>query len=263
MAARNDWIVPLAPADFDEIRHALQVWKARPDAGPAPLAPADFPLPSLGARLLSVRRELLNGRGFVLLKGMPVFDWSREDCAMAFIGLGAHLGRARSQNAAGHLLGHVRDVGLASTDPNVRIYQTPERQTFHTDSCDVVGLLCLREAKAGNVLGNFDDARFDQDGVKARGRVTATVSIGSRPSADDAAEALLGKSIVGLGATVAEALSLLTRVARNKMVTDPATGTLKVYADVMWVLHKALAQPNPKPIRVPTMRCTSLRRVAP
>jgi len=149
MAARSDWIVSLTPTDLDEIHGALQAWKARPDAGPAPLAPADFPLPSLGARLLSVRRELLNGRGFVLLKGMPVFDWSREDCAMAFIGLGAHLGRARSQNAAGHLLGHVRDVGLASTDPNVRIYQTPERQTFHTDSCDVVGLLCLREAKAG------------------------------------------------------------------------------------------------------------------
>ena len=149
MAARSDWIVPLAPADFDEIRQALQVWRARPDAGPAPLAPADFPLPRLGARLLEVRRELLDGRGFVLLKGMPVFEWSREDCAMAFIGLGAHLGRARSQNAAGHLLGHVRDVGLASTDPSVRIYQTPERQTFHTDSCDVVGLLCLREARAG------------------------------------------------------------------------------------------------------------------
>jgi hypothetical protein len=31
----------------------------------------------------------------------------------------------------------------------VRIYQTHERQTFHTDSCDVVGLLCLREAKSG------------------------------------------------------------------------------------------------------------------
>ena len=149
MAARSDWIVSLTLADLDEIHRALQTWKAQPDAGPAPLAPTDFPLPSLGPRLLSVRRELIDGRGFVLLKGMPVFDWSREDCAMAFIGLGAHLGRARSQNAAGHLLGHVRDVGLASTDPNVRIYQTPERQTFHTDSCDVVGLLCLREAKAG------------------------------------------------------------------------------------------------------------------
>jgi hypothetical protein len=80
---------------------------------------------------------------------MPVNQWSTEDSAMAFIGLGAHLGNARSQNAKGHLLGHVRDVGLASTDPNVRIYQTHERQTFHTDSCDVVGLLCLREARSG------------------------------------------------------------------------------------------------------------------
>jgi hypothetical protein len=31
----------------------------------------------------------------------------------------------------------------------VRIYQTKERQTFHTDSADVVGLLCLNEAREG------------------------------------------------------------------------------------------------------------------
>ena len=53
------------------------------------------------------------------------------------------------QNAQGHLLGHVRDLGVSSTDPNVRIYQTRERQTFHTDSADVVGLLCLKTAKLG------------------------------------------------------------------------------------------------------------------
>src|SRR6185295_19462332 len=41
------------------------------------------------------------------------------------------------------------DLGLSSVDPNVRISQTRERQTFHTDSSDVVGLLCLREAKRG------------------------------------------------------------------------------------------------------------------
>jgi hypothetical protein len=42
------------------------------------------------------------------------------------------------------LLGHVKDLGRSSTDPNARIYQTRERQTHHTDSCDVVvGLLCL------------------------------------------------------------------------------------------------------------------------
>jgi hypothetical protein len=40
-------------------------------------------------------------------------------------------------------------MGLSSDDPNVRIYQTHERQTFHTDSADLVGLLCLQTARSG------------------------------------------------------------------------------------------------------------------
>jgi len=40
-------------------------------------------------------------------------------------------------------------VGVSSRDPNVRIYQTRERQHYHTDSCDVVGLLCLQAARSG------------------------------------------------------------------------------------------------------------------
>lgn len=153
LARASEWTLRLSDTDVAEVQEALRAWKARPDAGteanPAPLQASDFPLPRLGLRLKAIQQELLHGRGFVLVKGMPVKQWTAQDSAMAFIGLGAHLGRARSQNAKGHLLGHVRDVGLASTDPNVRIYQTHERQTFHTDSCDVVGLLCLREARSG------------------------------------------------------------------------------------------------------------------
>jgi hypothetical protein len=42
-------------------------------------------------------------------------------------------------------------MGLSSKDPNVRIYQTTERQNFHTDSCDIVSLLCLKTAKSGGL----------------------------------------------------------------------------------------------------------------
>lgn len=70
---------------------------------------------------------------------------------MAFLGLGLHWGNLRSQNRHGHLLGHVKDAGLSSQDPNVRVYQTRERQNFHTDSCDVVGLLCLHPARSGGL----------------------------------------------------------------------------------------------------------------
>jgi hypothetical protein len=84
-----------------------------------------------------------------LRRGLPVARWGRRFCAVAFYGLGAHLGRPRPQNAQGHLLGHVRDIGLRADDPAVRIYQTHERQSFHTDSCDIVGLLCLQTARSG------------------------------------------------------------------------------------------------------------------
>jgi Taurine catabolism dioxygenase TauD, TfdA family len=94
---------------------------------------------------------VLNGRGFVLIKGLPVERWSKRKAALAFLIIGVQLGRLRMQNAEGHLLGHVRDMGRSSTDPNTRIYQTHERQTHHTDSCDVVGLLCLRAAKSGGL----------------------------------------------------------------------------------------------------------------
>lgn len=60
-----------------------------------------------------------------------------------------HLGLARSQNAAGHILGHVRDIGANAADSKTRIYQTAARQSFHTDSADVVGLLCLKTAQSG------------------------------------------------------------------------------------------------------------------
>lgn len=145
----EDGVIRLSDAEISEIEAALGLWAWRGGDRPAPLEAADFPLPTLGPKLAQVRRTLLDGCGFVLMRGLPVQRWSRRDSALAFIGLGAHLGRARSQNAAGHLLGHVRDLGLTSADPSVRIYQTRERQTFHTDSCDVVGLLCLVEARSG------------------------------------------------------------------------------------------------------------------
>ena len=87
--------------------------------------------------------------GFQLISGLPIDDCTPLDRAQIFCGIGSYIGKARSQNAAGHLLGHVRDTGADIKDPKVRIYQTTERQTFHTDSSDVVGLLCINEAKEG------------------------------------------------------------------------------------------------------------------
>jgi hypothetical protein len=92
---------------------------------------------------------VLGGRGFAVIAGLDPARLSRREAAAAFLGVGAHLGALRPQNAAGHVLGHVKDLGRSSADPTARLYQTHERQTYHTDSCDVVGLMCLMPAKAG------------------------------------------------------------------------------------------------------------------
>jgi hypothetical protein len=106
-------------------------------------------LPTLGKRLRGIHEALIHGSGFALLRALPVSTWSRSVTAAVFFGIGQHLGFARPQNARGHVLGHVIDMGLRADDPNVRIYQTHARQTFHTDSSDIVGLVCLQQARSG------------------------------------------------------------------------------------------------------------------
>ena len=148
MAARRDWVEVLSPAEVAEVEVAARSLSDR-NADIASISATAFVLPTLAPRLANICAELLHGRGFVLLRGLPVQHWPLQLSAAAFVGIGSHFGPAVSQNAQGHVLGHVRDLGLSSDDPHVRIYQTAERQTFHTDSCDVVGLLCLQTARVG------------------------------------------------------------------------------------------------------------------
>ena len=154
LAGKDVWIEPLSSPELDELAAAAEPWLARVEQDPGglnSLSPEEFRLPTWAPRIARLSDELLHGRGFALLRGLPIDHWGARLCAVAFYGLGIHLGRPRTQNAQGHLLGHVRDLGLRSDDPNVRIYQTHERQTFHTDSADVVGLLCLQTAKSGGL----------------------------------------------------------------------------------------------------------------
>lgn len=144
----EEWIYRLSPTEIAEIEGAIAALRGRDIAT---LRRADFPLPTLGPVLDRLREEVLNGRGFVLLRGLPVTDRPIVESACAYWGIGSYFGNARSQNAKGHVLGHVRDLGLSSNDPKVRIYQTTERQNFHTDSCDIVALLCLKTAKSGGL----------------------------------------------------------------------------------------------------------------
>ena len=166
LAGSDGWAHRLAASELDEIDRAVAHVRRR-GLAIIDITRDDFPLPGLGPRLLDVRRELLHGRGFALLRGLPVDRYTMEETATAYFGLGAWLGRARSQNAKGHVLGHVRDLGYDARDPNIRVYQTTERQYYHTDSVDIVGLLCLRKARRGG-LSSIVSSVTVHDEMRAR-----------------------------------------------------------------------------------------------
>lgn len=109
----------------------------------------DFELPVLGPSVERWKQDLEDGRGFVLVRGLPVDRLGLEQAADMYWGIGLHLGTAVSQNAAGDLIGHVRDTGDDPADPSVRLYKTRARQAFHVDGADIIGLLCLRESLSG------------------------------------------------------------------------------------------------------------------
>ena len=146
--APDRWLMMLSDADVLDLEQAARAFLTLGrDIGQ--ITAKAFPLQHFGADLAQVQEKMRSGTGVQVIRGLPVDRYDQQMAATIFCGIGAHIGRARSQNAAGHVLGHVRNVGADPTDPNTRIYQTAARQTFHTDSADVVGLLCLREAKEG------------------------------------------------------------------------------------------------------------------
>jgi hypothetical protein len=150
MAGRTDWSHVFTPAEVDEIDRAVRAARER-GVDLVSMTAADFPLPGLAARLAEWRHRILHGAGFVLLRGIPVQRYSALESALAFRGIGAHLGEAVSQNGKGHVLGHVCNLGLDYADPTTRGYQTSAELRFHTDGGDIVGLLCLKPSKSGGL----------------------------------------------------------------------------------------------------------------
>jgi hypothetical protein len=166
MARSRRWIRALDGAALGEIDAALDGVRS---AGIPwhEVTPARFPLPGLAARLAEVAGELEDGGGLVVLRGLPVEQYAPDDLRRIWFGLGSHLGRPVFQNRRGELMREIRDEGKAVGERYGQIPRTGGAQPavlssyartlsngplrYHTDRCDVVGLLCARQARSGGV----------------------------------------------------------------------------------------------------------------
>jgi len=141
------WIYRFGPEAIAELDTALIRVRHLPITE---IRKEDFALDKVAQDLKAVKGQIEEGIGMAVLRGLPVLNYTKEDASRIYWGIGRHLGTPVTQNSRAHLLGHVKDEGV-KYGHKTRGYNTSAKLNFHTDNSDVVGLLCLRVAKAGGL----------------------------------------------------------------------------------------------------------------
>src|SRR5215510_7441195 len=143
-----DYAVELTEQDRDEILAALATLRAKRRLSPAhALARADFPFGALAERLGRAYEEVRSGRGFVLLRGLPIDGLTVDEFIAAVWGVGTWFGSPLSQNAQGELIGHVLDATTEDATP--RMYRSNLELRLHTDWTAMITLACWQQAASG------------------------------------------------------------------------------------------------------------------
>jgi hypothetical protein len=148
------WIYRLPQTALGEIDDALAAMRSRGDGGLHNMKKSDFPLPSIESALGDLLKEVEHGRGFVLIRGLPVEKYTVAEIETIYLGIGSHFGTALSQNDKGELLQQIEDIGQTYGATNVRGSRTNANMQHHLDiATDIVALLCVRKAKSGGISG--------------------------------------------------------------------------------------------------------------
>ena len=163
MGQNHRWVKQFPAVVLDQIDTALQKtegldWRR--------IDRQNFPLPDAKAFFDEVREELENGSGMVKIRGLEVGRYQQEELRRIWYALGAHLGTPMFQNYRGEVMREIKDEGMgvgaklygATVDEHGKQFLSsgartlsPGQLRFHTDRCDVVGLLCVRQASEGGV----------------------------------------------------------------------------------------------------------------
>ena len=150
MAKDRSWVLQLTASQAAELERAAESAIAR-RKGPGELAKGDFALDECASVLEDVRGRVVDGVGFVLLRGLPVQGRSREVIRMMYWALGTRLGQGVTQNLQGDLVAEINDRGFDVNNLDVKPSQTNAEQRPHTDPADVVALLCINAAQSGGL----------------------------------------------------------------------------------------------------------------
>jgi hypothetical protein len=129
----------------------------------------DFAMPQVAEKFEGIREQLEGGRGFAVLRGVPVERYTLTQARQVFWALSVHMGTPQPQDKAGRLLHDVTNTGQkVDAAGEVRGFQTDDELTFHNDGGDAFMLLCLRTAQSGGLSKLVSVATIFNEILKTR-----------------------------------------------------------------------------------------------
>jgi len=147
-ASPDDFAFDLEPRHLDAFARVVER-AGKAGVGLQELTSDHVAMPEIEADLHEIRREIMDGRGLVMLRGFPVETMSEADIAIVYWAIGTYFGHGVSQSPMGDRLGYVTDV--SEPGKRERGYRSASELRLHTDSDDIVGLMCIRQAKSGGM----------------------------------------------------------------------------------------------------------------
>jgi hypothetical protein len=148
MRDESKWLQHLSPdaaVDFAlALKHALSTERRMFE-----LSAKDFPLGEASKHVLQDVIDRTQQTGVAVLRGFPVARFSTEEMRLLFWGIGLHMGVPRPQGKQSQFMSDITDMGGTYRSATGRGYNTRSELDFHADNADIVGLMCVRDAKAG------------------------------------------------------------------------------------------------------------------
>ncbi|HBF91591.1 MAG TPA: taurine dioxygenase, partial [Hyphomonas atlantica] len=147
--AGEEWIYHLSPEQVEELEDlGARFVEADPDL--RFVQASEYPLTACAEAVEAWGRDVDTGRGFVLVRGLRTHLYSDALSSAIYYILGLHMGDPIRQNEMGDLIDHIYATSdKTMDDPTALSSKVRDKLVYHSDSSDIVALMCLRPAKEG------------------------------------------------------------------------------------------------------------------
>ncbi|HVQ60471.1 MAG TPA: TauD/TfdA family dioxygenase [Burkholderiales bacterium] len=144
----SEYLVELTSDDRGEMLAAVEALERSGRLAPVhALTKNDFRFRGLAHKLERGYQEVRSGKGFVVLRGLPLGGLSLEQFSACAWSVGLHFGRALSQNAQGELVTSVIDATAEDATP--RMYRSNLELRPHSDITAMISLACWNKSASG------------------------------------------------------------------------------------------------------------------